>query len=183
MKNRIFIYSFLLLLYPIISFAISNDILIKSAEKIVSDWEKLLSKDHLFASGEYDCWGVYRSTISGPLSYDIQKTDSIVSPYILIISGKVQWDQNLSSQHADKYSEVENENFGFTTKEKALAHITEKDFGIDTQRVYNLKIIYSYQKGSWVLKKFNSLFIEFLGENSSKNIKEAIPDLEKYKVE
>lgn len=168
---------------PSICVAVSNDILIRSAEIIVSDWTKLLSSDHKFVSGENNVWGVYRSVLMQPLSYDIQQTNSIVSPYLLIIYGKSKWEHNFDSKHSDKYSEVFESNFGFKTQETALINIFDDDFGVKAKRIYDFKIYYSYQNGFWILKNTCSDFNEFVNENSSKGIKIRLPVLERYKVE
>ena len=182
-RKLTYILTLLLLLLPIGSSAVTNDILLSSAKEIVLDWTTLLSQEHREVNGEYGSWGVYRSSIVGPLSYDIQKTSSIVSPYVLIISGKAKWDHNFASKRADVYSEVYEMNYGFSTEEKAIQNTSEDDFGNDIKKIYDFKIFYSYQEGSWIFKNANSDFNSFLLEDTSKDIKASLEKYMSYKVE
>ena len=162
--------------------AVSEENLIVSAKKIVQQWSGLLKKDHSTVSGEYDTWCVYRSALIGDLSYDIQKTNSIVSPYLLIITGKAQWGSNLDSPNADNPSEVFDNNQGFTTKEKALQNVKESDFIGDSVRYYDIRIYYTLREDVWTMKEPNRDFIDFMNEKTSSAIKELIPDLMTFKV-
>ena len=81
-----FLSSFFLMA-PQKAFSITNEKLIESAKQIVSQWSRLLIEDHTLVDGEYGIWCVYRSVLVSDLSFDIQETSSIVSPYLLIITG------------------------------------------------------------------------------------------------
>ncbi len=62
-----------------------------SAEKIVKSWEKLVpkKKDKVAVYNRFDKYWKVREFKSTSVKFDVQKTDSIVSPYILIVSIEV----------------------------------------------------------------------------------------------
>lgn len=169
--------------FPTKVFPVTNEMLISSAKNIVTKWDNLLRDDHTLVSGDEGIWCVYRSTLIGDLSFDIQETNSIVSPYLLIISGQTRWDHNLNSIFADRENEVVSGNFGFTTKEKAMSHVKPSDFGHGVTRLYDIKLFYAYQGGSWIFKDPNTDFINFLDEKTSKGIKADMVSLMVFKVE
>ena len=168
---------------PVEELAATSEMLVLSAEKIVQAWSVLLNQDYSLIEGDGGSWGVYRSVFLPPLKYDVKRTDSLVSPYKLIITGKAKWDSNFESLDADVYSEVFETNFGFSSREKALASTKESDFSRGKGRKYNLIIQYSFRNGSWVINEVSDDLHGFLGENSSSGIKKGAARLESFVVE
>lgn len=152
----------------------STDEVVRSAEEIVTYWDRVVSKEYTIVDGNDGVWGVYRSKSLSPLKYDIRKTDSLVSPYMLIMSFKAKWDNNYDSINANLKSEVFDNNFGFTSKEDAIKNTTEKDYMGSKPRKYDCVIYYSYQKNRWVFNRSNSDFKGYINENSSVEMKNAI---------
>lgn len=155
----------------------------RSAEKVVDAWSEVFAQKHLLVSGEGGIWCAYRSRIDGGVSYDIRKTDSIISPYLLIISGSAEWASNLESPKATRYNEMKSANFGFNTKEEAMQNVSENDFLGGTKRTYRIELPYALQEGYWVLKAPNHDFLRFLTENSSEQIKNSVSGLSKFSAE
>ena len=168
------------------SWAINEDKVISSAEKVVNKWEEVLMKGvyivSLTAFCEKDTWKVNKPTpIKGSFSYDIRKTDSIITPYQLIISFKSLIGENKNSPNAnstkieDKWSgtipitttKVEVK-CGFKTIQDALNHIEPTDFKNKTfdnkdDHIFDLVINYSFQKNSWIFKGGNREFMAYIG--------------------
>ncbi len=152
----------LLILAPTWSMVWSEDEtkLISSAEKVVEAWGKLFSKDVdivSYVSSEY--WKVRRyKLVDGTLGYDIKKTDSLVSPYILIVNFKVLFMDNDSSPNArGVYAQDLKKWYGFRTAEEALNNTKPIDFATAVTDNY-VKIHYAYQKGNWILRGGNRFF-------------------------
>jgi hypothetical protein len=138
--------------------------LASSGEKVVEAWGKLLSNNVDLVS--YDrlpdarsgYWAVRRHKfIDGSMAYDVKKTDSLVSPYMLIVSFKTLFLDNASSPNANgHYDNFLRKWFGFKTVEEALSNTKSIDFPPDPKgrvgRDLDLKVYYAYQKGIWVLK-------------------------------
>jgi hypothetical protein len=145
--------------------AIDETKLVSSAEKVVEAWGKVLSKEvDLVSYTSSGYWRVRRhKLIDGTLSYDIKKTDSIVSPYMLIVGFKTFFMDNDSSPNAKGYYDQNLKKwYGFKTAEEALTNTNPIDFAPDiTGRRgldLDLKVHYAYQKVIWVLKGGNRLF-------------------------
>jgi hypothetical protein len=97
------------------------------------------------------------------MGYDIKRTDSIISPYLLIVSLRTSFMDNAASPNANgHYDSFLKKTYGFKTAEEALANTKPMDFPPEsTGKVggeLDLKIQYAYQKGVWVLKGGNNLF-------------------------
>ena len=156
------------------SWAISEDKVVSSAEEVVSRWENLFSKDiYLLSYHEDD--PVYSvqvvHLVPGSISFDVKKTDSIVTPYKLIVNFAINSKSNSDSPGADHV-------FGFKNKEDALKHMKEADFRDKTlTRDEQLKVqayprkvtcYYAFQKGSWEFKGGDSNFDLWIGWHITK---------------
>lgn len=171
----IFIISCLILLQANFVFSADDQEILLSGEKLVTSWNEAFAKevDSVRQFGYEHGWCVERyKLIDGTLGYDIKKTDSLVSPYTLIISLKVLTSDNCSSPNANgSYSKMLKKVHHFKTIEDALNNRLPTDFYPEwTER--DIKINYAYQKGKWIFKGGNNnslLFYESvsnLEENS-----------------
>lgn len=154
-----------------LSWAISEDKLVSSAEKVVSLWQKLFSKDVILLGGSSSDnfrWATKMHLIEDSFSYDVKRTDSIVSPYQLIINFKINYlGTNLDSPNANGiYLSSSNKTYGFKTAEDALKHMNEEDLkDYSFKMVFDLQIYYALQKGSWVFKDGNENFNRYIGRS------------------
>ena len=158
------------------AWAIDESKVAASAEKIAKSWEELLpkKKDKVAVySNTYNYWKV-REFDSTSVEFDVQKTDSIVSPYILIVSIGVICCENVRSPNANGYMEkqlskggldgfsmIETKVFrGFKTKEEALSYTDRsKDYLPINEfksmwEVCNVNVYYSYRGKFWEYKGF-----------------------------
>jgi hypothetical protein len=113
------------------SWAISDNEVGSSAEKLVSSWEKLLSKGVNLAwySELDDIWKVFKPMpAEGSFKYDIKKTDSTTTPYKLNICFKAAFNDNLLSPNANAILKSTQKKGGFKTCNDALVHTKPTDF-------------------------------------------------------
>ena len=103
---------FTLLLYSVtICGAISEEKIVTSAEEIVTFWKNLLSNNLsiVFYNPEMKYWYVKRLIlVNRSLDFDIKKTDSITTPYQLIIRFSFNRWHNRLSPNANSDYEYEN---------------------------------------------------------------------------
>ena len=120
------------------AWAIDESKVAASAEKIAKSWEELLpkKKDKVAVYNGFDKYWKVREFKSTSVKFDVQKTDSIISPYLLIVSIEVGYYENDCSLNANAYkigkwqyysykddAVIETNVFrGFKTKEEALSH-------------------------------------------------------------
>jgi hypothetical protein len=153
------------------SWAISEDKVESSAEKIVSRWEKLLMKG-------FNCvwqhelgdehWIVHRLfPVKGSFAYDIQKKFSVISPYQLIISFESKFGDNMKSPNTNSVSKYTQKKDGFKTAKDALRHTSLKDFKV-VDYIGAYSIFYVFQKKSWVYKGGNEYFQALIGDHIEK---------------
>jgi hypothetical protein len=125
--------------------AVDEQKLIDSGEKLAAAWEQMLTKGCLIVN-EVLYWKVKKITgTPGSTKFDIKKSDSIVSPYILVISSVF------------RYHGQSPERRGFKTPKEALSNIQEADF-LENGIPMAMQVIYAYQKGFWVLNDGNKDF-------------------------
>ena len=158
------------------SWAADQESLISSGKGILYAWEKMLSKGYLDVSQDKGGgWTVTKHLwLPGSGSYDIKKSDSIVSPYILIIKFETRHcGSNAFSPNANgPYYKYFKRQYGFNSAQEALAHCNNTDF-VDRddisipakENVYDIMISYLYQDGSWVINKGNEDFMIFFGRD------------------
>ena len=157
-----------------LSWAINEDNVVSSAEKVVSRWEEMLSHDInllCYHEGKAVWYVEVVHFIPGSMSFNVEKMSSIVTPYRLTVSFIINSKVNLYSPNANS-----EDKFGFENKEDAFKHIKENDFrflppGVSTPEIeseiqsepYELSCFYAFQKGSWVLKHGNDAFDSKIG--------------------
>ena len=157
------------------SWAINEDNLVSSAQKVVSRWEEMLSQDInllCYHRGKAVWYVEVLHLVPGSMSFDIEKMSSIVTPYRLTVSFIINSKENLYSPNANG-----EDKFGFENKEDAFKHMNEKDFrvfppGVSTPEIeseiqsnrHELRCYYAFQKGSWVLKHGNDKFDNDIGQ-------------------
>ncbi len=141
---------------------VNKDELISSAEKIVFSWEKMLTKGYYGltetvwnekCSKSFAVCKILWVKDSG--AYDIKTTESIISPYELIIMFKAEdFNTNAESQHANSWcSGAPGNNWGFKSAEDAFLHIDESDFKINNgSLIIDIVLKYALQKENWILK-------------------------------
>jgi len=158
--------------------------ILKSAERVVSLWSSGLGRgvDLLYKyeeeSPSYFYWTVRRLTLIGTPSYDVQRTDSLVSPYKLIINFSVKYYDNESGPNANGYyDESLEKTYGYRSPEDAMKYTNPEDF-IDLNSTYksepgdnvmDLSAFFAFQGGKWVLKGGNDLFMLNFFREENKN--------------
>lgn len=131
--------------------AIDEEKLIASGERITASWKRLLSMGLQILSCDVNgIWSVDKHILIGESNFDIRKTDSIVSPYMLTITFDTKLSSNTTSPNANYHASSLNKMLGFKTANDALRHTQEIDF--DRGFPWKLNLIYALQKESWVLK-------------------------------
>lgn len=154
--------------------------LMSSAKKVVAAWGRMLSKGYMdvsYDTGKLGWWRVTKHLwVDGSAYFDIRKTDSIVSPYKLIITFKTKHcgDNDFSPNANGPYSDYFKRKCGFKTVHDALSNINESDF---LEREYNgsyvsakgrirdMMVIYAFQNSSWVIKDGNKNFNIYFGRD------------------
>ncbi|MBG0789660.1 MAG: hypothetical protein H0S80_04090 [Desulfovibrionaceae bacterium] len=146
------------LLLPAISYGkMTDDEVVESAESVVSIWQSELDRglDILFHHTEYNEYFCVRTFQGGAVSYDVRKTDSLVSPYKLIIVLSTFFKDNTKSPRADG-PEFQGIHYGFKTADQAVQADTSADFSPISP--IELKGMYAFQGGQWVLKAGDTNF-------------------------
>lgn len=132
-----------------------------SAKKVINSWTALLhNKPYLAVLGGDDYWGVtWFNLVDNSVGFDIKKTESIISPYLLIISFQVLKSSNFTSPNAN-YLTDKSKYFGFKTKEDAMANTKEIDFSQSfyARGIYKVIIYYSLTENNWILNGGNEDF-------------------------
>jgi hypothetical protein len=162
MRKRLFCFIIIVvicLLSPGCSKPIDESVVLSSSEQIIEKWKQLMSGGLKLAEFEEgsNLWYTKRLILSGKLNYDVRKTDSLVSPYVLTLTFKVFENGNYGSPNANGYSENLNQKIGFKTGDDALANVELSDF-TDISTLYNIEVNYALQKGVWILESGNSDF-------------------------
>lgn len=156
----------IIILMELSAWAADESKVVSSAEKVVKRWVELLPKKGseavcLIRKGGY--W-IVRHFNNVEVSYDVKKTDSIISPYILTISIWSSYVDNDQSPSANgyKYKDVW---YGFKSEEEALSHINLlKDFKkrYPVERNYpsnfshfEIYVSYLYREKFWEYKRWN----------------------------
>lgn len=105
------------------------------------------------------------------LSYDIQKSDSLISPYIGYI--EVHYFKYVGTKCGDFYVKIMDEHFN-STLEKARQHLTDeqcfKFFEYHMNPEPYIRFFFTYNNGKWTFNKF----LEFPGGNYSPEILDTI---------
>ena len=170
-KSIVIIFFLIFISCVALSWAISENEVGSSAEKVVSSWEKLLSQGVSLAwySEMDDIWKVFKPIPSkGSFNYDIKKTDSTTTPYQLNISFKAAFSDNLLSPNANAILKSSQKKGGFKTSNDALAHTKPTDFEASLSAnpfIEDLAIHYVLQKGFWVYKDGNEKFNIYIGQD------------------
>ena len=157
---------FLISFIPCIASDISENDLIASSEKVIGKWKNMLSNGYVGARMDRGSGGSWKAMIlqwvDDSASFDIKKTDSIVSPYILIIKFKEKLcGTNYFSPNANgTFSNFFKRIGGFKTIEEAFLNVNETDFLKEDKagnyvpnngHVFDRVLTYALQNGSWVL--------------------------------
>ena len=170
-KSIVIIFFLIFISCVALSWAISENEVGSSAEKVVSSWEKLLSQGVSLAwySEMDDIWKVFKPIPSkGSFNYDIKKTDSTTTPYQLNISFKAAFSDNLLSPNANAILKSTQKKGGFKRSKDALAHTKPTDFEASLSAnpfIEDLEINYVLQKGFWVYKDGNEKFNIYIGQD------------------
>src|SRR3972149_9797950 len=130
-SSRLLLSIFLILMLIISpAWGVDEAQLTASGEKVAEAWGKLLSQNvDLVSYIDSSYWGIRRhKLISGSMGYDIKRTNSIVSPYMLIVSFRTSYMDNARSPNATHYSKLLKRTWGFKTAEEALSNPKSIDF-------------------------------------------------------
>ena len=153
------------------SWAISDNEIGSSAEKLVSSWEELLSKGVNLAwySELDDIWKVFKPMPAvGSFKYDIKKISSTTTPYKLDIFFKTAFSDNCLSPNANATLKSTQKKGGFKTCKDALDHTKPTDFEASMSAnpfIEDLVIHYALQKGFWVYENGNDKFNIYIGQD------------------
>jgi hypothetical protein len=144
--------------------ALTEPDITESADSVVTLW-KTKSDYYDFVHLDKSVFPINIWTINrffpqkNTFSYDVKKTDSLVSPYVLEIHFKAKSFSNLESPRADL--KLSGHIVGFTTKEKAATSISDSDFNdvrgpinpaLSPLLIREVVLYYAFQKGNWVFK-------------------------------
>ena len=154
--------------------ASNEESLVLSGKSVLVAWESMLSMGFIDVS--QDKGGAWRAGkhlwFPGSGSFDIKKTDSIVSPYLLIIRFKTRYlgTNGFSPNSNGPYYKYFKRKYGFNTAQEALANCSDEDFveqdgARSKEHVYDIMLSYAYQDGSWIIGKGNEDFMIFFGRD------------------
>lgn len=170
--------------------------LLKSAERVVSIWTSNLEggfdvlkrvESSSLDKENYYYWTVRRLTLIGMPSYDVRRTDSLVSPYKLIINFRVKYEDNTSGPNVNGYySKSLKSTYGYSSAENAMKYTNPEDF-IDLNPIYKsrpgskvmrLSAFYAFQGDKWVLKGGSDLFeSNFFGQERTASLIRLLSDV------
>jgi hypothetical protein len=146
--------------------AADTEKLLASAEKIAGIWEKELAKGVLLvdnASSGY--WRVRKFKLKGAVTFDVKKTDSLVSPYLLILSFSADYFDNDTGPHVNGPYGHGGVRYGYKSAADALKFTKPEDWierpsptGYSKRDPIDFQAYYAFQKGKWVLKGGSRLF-------------------------
>ncbi len=146
----------IIMLTELSAWAADESKVVSSAEKVVKRWVELLPKNDskavcLIREKEY--W-IVRQFRNVEVSYDVKKTDSIISPYILTIS---IWSSYMDN---DQSPSAKGGWTGFNSEEEALSHTGFKDFAPRSDfysniGIFEIYVSYLYREKFWEYKKWN----------------------------
>jgi len=186
-KFTVFTLSLLAMSFSMMDLAYSEvdqSEILKSAERVVSLWSSKLGGGidvlNKVESSSYFYWTVRRLTLIGTPSYDVKKTDSLVSPYKLIINFSVKYDDNTSGPNVNgHYDKSLKKTYGYRSSEDAMKYTNTEDF-VDINpisktkpggNVMDLSVFYAFQGEKWVLKGGNDLFRHnFFGQENTDSL-------------
>jgi hypothetical protein len=170
--------------------------LLKSAERVVSIWTSNLEggfdvlkrvESSSLDKENYYYWTVRRLTLIGMPSYDVRRTDSLVSPYKLIINFRVKYEDNTSGPNVNGYySKSLQKTYGYSSAKNAMKYTKPEDF-IDLNpicksrpgsNVMRLSAFYAFQGDKWVLKGGSNLFeSNFFGHERTASLIRLLSDV------
>lgn len=170
--------------------------LLKTAERVVSIWTSNLEggfdvlkrvESSSLDKENYYYWTVRRITLIGIPSYDVRRTDSLVSPYKLIINFRVKYEDNTSGPNVNgHYSKSLKSTYGYSSAENAMKYTNPEDF-IDLNPIYksrpgsnvmSLSAFYAFQGDKWVLKGGSDLFeCNFFGQERTASLIRLLSDV------
>jgi hypothetical protein len=161
--TTIFHVLFFLLISFSTPFASDADKALQAAEKLVNNWKTFLTQDHnLVRYHDIDLyWFCKRAQLyNNSLEYDVRRTDSLVSPYKLIISFEFTQLENREGPNA--YAKG-----GYRTAKDALHHTTLNDYKLikyshGDPMIWNCTAYYAFQENKWIYKDGDdNFFIRF----------------------
>ncbi|MDY7000558.1 MAG: hypothetical protein SVS15_02100 [Thermodesulfobacteriota bacterium] len=162
MKNYsflIFLALITILVLPGMSYAKDEEVVLESAKEVINIWQQHLDKgiDIINFSPKDNYWFM-RRIIGGRISYDVKRTDSLVSPYKLIIYvNNIKYKENINGPGANGYySKDLNKIYGYKSKLEALNKVSKMDF--TCQGNFDFIIFYAFQDNGWVLKGGDTYF-------------------------
>lgn len=137
------------------AFAIDDTNVVASAERVIFKLKNVFSKiAYIIANNSGNEWYNTRYFLIDEPSYDVKKTDSMVSPYMLIVNMHLVYDSNINGPNADGSDSTSK---CYKSIKDARKYNSKRDF-VGGPNVTNLQIFYALQKDVWVLKGGNSAF-------------------------
>lgn len=137
------------------STAIDDAAVLASAERVVEMWNQVLSRGLCIATYHVDrgSWYVRKlNFIKGSLAFDVRRTDSLVSPFVLKMTFQARYDENINSPNSNRYGIV-GSGGGFKTFAEALANAKPYDFPYPGDQINIERLQYALQKDTWILKE------------------------------
>lgn len=177
LNNLLIIFTIIILIAlsfkPVFALSEEQEIT-SSGGRLTGLWKDMLSDEQKITEEiKPGYWGVTKYKFNDiSFGYDIQRTNSLVSPYKLIINFKGNFVTNQQSPYANS-SSLNGKWYGFKTREEAVNHATDMDFSNDPISC-EFTVIYAYQDGFWTFKGGNDLFdfrLQPLLSNEALNMK------------
>jgi hypothetical protein len=137
--------------------------IVSSGQEIFNSWVSFLNKGIILVDykqlggGSYWCAYKYEKALNSNPKFDIQKTNSLVRPYILIFSDFYLVEgYNYESPNSNSVRKI-----GFASPEDALKYTHGSDFKW-LSNPKEIKFEYVFENGGWKLSKANSEFNKIL---------------------
>jgi hypothetical protein len=127
--------------------------IVSSGERLLGLWQDTLSPGYQYVHKyKPDYYGVRKyKVVPSSFRYDIQRTNSLVSPYRLLISFSVEYSSNEKSPLANA-GYYAGRQYGFKTAQQAEDNVTPGDFDETSTSTFDFSVNYVYQDGFWVYK-------------------------------
>jgi hypothetical protein len=151
----------------------AEDKIISSSAEIAALWQDLLSNhfEILIYNPKKHYWYVHKIVlVNNSLSYKINKTNSSVTPYQLVIRFSFnRWHNHLSSRANSDY-EYQNRKVGFKTADDALSNIgisdfEEAEYGHMEKISRQMEMTYVLINKACIFKDGNEIFETYIGQH------------------
>lgn len=145
--------------------AVETEKIVSSAETVVATWDDLLQKGIILVYKDGNEWFARKFIGISTVKYDVKKTDSLISPFVLLIAFSAKMiDNQLGPRANGHYSPTLKKNVNYKTAMEARTNTSADDD--DLRLKYQYLIRYSYKKGKWILTGGNRTYNNVLNRGS-----------------